>query len=115
MKRPIDDGVAQIRILILGARITNDFNADYQSAASDVADDLEVFRPISKASEEVVSHAAGVFLVLAFDQVHGGQRGCQTHWVSAEGGAVPARPPAHHAFSGDDGPERHSAGNNLRR
>src|SRR5260370_42380534 len=99
MKRQIDDGVAQIRSLFLGARITNDFNADHQSAASAVADDLEVFRPISKASAAAVSHAAGVFLVPAFGQVHGGPRGGVTPCGAADGVDGPSRTPAHTAFS----------------
>src|SRR6266436_1050852 len=79
-----------------------------------VANDLEVFRPICDAPEEVVAHAMSIFLVLAVDQIHSGQRRGKAHWISSERRAVGARPPAHHAFSRDDRAKGHAAGNTLR-
>src|SRR4029077_18430408 len=96
MKCQIHDGVAQIPSFFLGALITDDFDANHQSAPPDVADDFEVLRPICRPPEEVVSHVAGVFLVLALDQIHSGQRGSQTHRVSAEGCTMRARLPPHY-------------------
>ena len=88
MKSQIDDRVAQIRGLFLRPLIAHDLNADHQAASSYIADDFEVLGPISQSPEEVIAHAAGVFHVLALDQVHGGQRSCNAHRIPAERRAV---------------------------
>src|SRR5712691_3193990 len=114
VKCQIDDQIAQIGAFFLGPLIPDDFDANHQSASTYIANDLEVFRPVCEAREKVVAHATSVFLVLTFDQVHGCQCCRKAHRVSTKGGAVGARPPAHHALLCNDRAERHAAGNTLR-
>src|SRR6202030_1341963 len=113
MKSQIDDRVTQIRGLFLRPLIPYDLNADHQAASSYIAHDLEILRPIGHSPEEVVAHAAGVFHVLAFDQVHSGQRCRNAHWLPTERRAMRARLPSHHAFFRDHRAERHAAGDAL--
>ncbi len=113
MKGQVDDQVAQTRGLFLGSLIPHDLNANHQSTASNIADDLEFLCPIREAPENVVAHALGIFLVLALDQIHRGQRRRNANRISAERRAVSAGLPAHHALSCDDRAEWHAARNTL--
>src|SRR5580704_14799512 len=65
----IDNDIAEIRGFFLRTLIADDFNADHQAAPANVADDLELFRPVGQTAEKVFAHAAGILEILAFDQI----------------------------------------------
>src|SRR5882724_8109333 len=114
VERLADHRIPQIGCLFLGLLIAHDFNADHQSLAAHVADNLEAAWPIADAPENVVAHFAGVLHVSAFDQVHRGHRRGDAHRVAAVGAAMRSRLPPHHAFLRDEGAQRHAAGYPLR-
>ena len=80
-KRGIDDRIAQALRALLGVLMLNDFNADHQTAATNVAHDLEFAAPAGQARENVFAHAASVGDVFGFEQAQGDQRGGYTHRV----------------------------------
>src|SRR5882724_11985128 len=115
VERLADHRIPQIGCLFLGLLIAHDFNADHQSLAAHIADNLEAAWPIVDAPENVAAHLASVLHVSAFDQVHRGHRRSDAYRVAAIRTAVRSRLPPHDAFLCDEGAQRHAAGNALRR
>src|SRR5260370_6647686 len=110
----VDDGIAQIGCFFLGALVADDFHADHQTPATDVAYDFEFFGPVGHFGEEIVAHAAGILFVLRFDEVHRCQRSGDADRVAAEGCAVGAwLPSVHDAAARDERAEWHAAGDAL--
>src|SRR5882724_9966314 len=113
VERLADHRVPQIGCLFLGLLIAHDFNADHQSLAAHIADNLEAAWPIVDAPENVTAHLASVLHVSAFDQVHRGHRRSDAYRVAAVGAAMRSRLPPHDAFLRDEGAQRHAARDSL--
>src|SRR5258708_1718988 len=56
MERGIHNRIAQITRALFSPLITHDFNADHQSFAANIANDLELVRPIRAVRKNVFSH-----------------------------------------------------------
>src|SRR6266849_9618157 len=110
----VDDRAAQVGGFFLSALVADDFDADHETAAANVAHDFEFFGPVGHAREEIVAHAARVLFVLGFDEFHGGERGGDAHGIAAERAAVRAGlPGVHDAAARDECAEGHAAGDAL--
>ena len=108
--KQVDDGIAQIRGFFLGALIRTISMPIIRPRAANVADDFKLVRPIGQAAEKVFAHAAGIFEILAFDQLRRRQSRRDADWISAERRAVRARLPVHYAGWREHRSERHAAG-----
>ena len=91
-----DDAVALGRAIFLRLLVFDDFDADHQAAAANVAHDFVLLRPVRHALHHVIADFGGVLhQLLAFDHVEGGQRGRDADRIAAEGGGVRAGDPVH--------------------
>jgi hypothetical protein len=111
VERLVDDSVAQVRGFFLGFLVADNFDADHQTFAAHIANDLEALRPVIDAAEHVVAQLPGVFHVAILDEVESSHCRGDAHGVSAVGAAVGPLFPGHHAFFGDECAQRHAAGN----
>ncbi len=111
-KRAVDDAVAQIRGALLGLLVPDDFDADHEAFAANVAHDAELAGPATQASQQIIAHAPGVFHVFVLDQSQGRERRGNADGISAEGRGMGARGPIHDA-GGRNGRGKRQAGSDA--
>ena len=98
-----------------GVAVTNEFQAEHQAAAADVADQPAFVLNLAESSHELLAALGGVldqFFFLDDGDVSEGRRAGD--WVAAEGGQVVARfHRVGNAFTGRQSAERKAAGDAL--
>ena len=73
VERAIDDVIAEVGGFFFCFLVADNFDADHQAAAADVADDFEFVFPARGFLEDVIAKPACVFAVFRFDEFKGGQ------------------------------------------
>src|SRR5579863_3494330 len=82
----LHDFVALLGGIFFGLLVFDDLNADHETAAAHIADYAVPVRPAFHALEHVIANFSAVAQqVFALNDVHGGQRGRDANWISAEG------------------------------
>src|SRR6266568_1241122 len=95
VKRTIDNRVTQVRSAFFCSLIAHKLNANHQAFAANVADDLELVRPIRGALENVLSHFLRVLHQTAFNQVHRCKRSSEANWIPAKRSSMRTRLQSH--------------------
>src|SRR6185312_3636707 len=97
-----------------GLFIGDDFYADHEATAADIAHQFVFCGPISEALEHVVANFGGVFQqALVFDHVERSESSGQADGIASEGGGVGAGDPVHDFGAAHGDAERHAGGNAL--
>ena len=84
----VHDDVTQLRRAFFGPLVAHNFDTDHQAAATHVADNLELLRPIAGFRENIVADFLGIRSQPALEQIERGNGRREADGVPAEGGAV---------------------------
>ena len=110
-----DERLARIRVRVASGAVLDEFDADHQAAAPDVADAIVLCHQRPETVLEFLAAPGGIgHEALLGDGAHHGHAGRAAHRVAAEGGAVGANTPALLQFAArDDCPDRQTVGEGL--
>ena len=113
VERGLDDAVAEVVGALFGFLVADDFDADHQAAAANIADDFVFLGPARGLAQDEIAYAGSVRDVSAFEEIHGGERGGDADGIATKSGSVRAGRPVHDFGFGDDGTERHAGSDSF--
>src|SRR5262249_9603846 len=102
------DVIAEVRSFLPGFLVADDFDADHQPFAANVAHDSVPLAPPGQATENELAHAPCVFEILPLDETDRRKRRGDAHGVPAEGRGMCAWSPVHHTRTRDGHAQRHA-------
>src|SRR5579871_214828 len=109
LERQFHDFVPLRIAVFLGDFVLDDLDAKHQTAAADIADQLQFRWPVRHTLPHVIAEFGGVLQQMFFlDHVESGQRRSDRDGITAKGGGVRAGNPVHDLGASDGDAQRHA-------